>query len=96
MDEIVNIELFGELFRFKAEPGVTDAVKIAEYLSESVTKVEKQFAAKSPEISKLALLVMASLNISKELFELKNEHEELLNRISERSERLITRMEDLV
>ncbi len=96
MDDIVTIELFGELFKFKAEPGVTDAAKIAEYLSEAVTEVEKQFAAKSPEISKLALLVLASLNISKELLELKSDHAELLNRVSERSERLITRMEDLV
>lgn len=96
MDDIVNIELFGELFKFKAEPGVTDAAQIAEQLSEAVTKVEKQFAAKSPEISKLALLVLASLNISKELLELKRDHAELQNRVSERSERLITRMEDLV
>ncbi len=96
MEEIVTIELLGEVFKFKAEPGVTDAEQIAGYLAGEVTKVEKQLAGKSPEISKLALLVLASLNISKELFELRHRHKDLLTKISERSERLLSSIDDVM
>ena len=96
MEQLVTIELFGRPYTFKTESDVTDATKVADYLVKEVTKIETQHASKSSSVTKLATLMLAAMNIANENMELKNNHSNLLEDISKRSENLIQALDSAV
>ena len=93
MDEIVKIELFGEEFRFKPEKeqGV-DPAKVAAHVSERIKEAEGLFQNKSSQRNRMAILLLAAMNLSKEFHELKQQHqaleEDVENRISSLLEKI--------
>ena len=89
MEQLVTIELFGQPYTFKAEPEITEAKEVAESLVKEVAKVEIQQSGKASDITKLAILISAALNIANENFELKRNYSDLLQELSERSASLI-------
>jgi cell division protein ZapA (FtsZ GTPase activity inhibitor) len=89
LEQFVQIELFGSPFTFKAETGTTRAQEVADYLVREVAKVEQQLGAASQRITQNAILISAALNIINEFFELKRDHQELLQKISQKNETLI-------
>ncbi len=89
MEQRVTIELFGQPYTFKTESGVTNAREVADFLIKEVAKVETQLSSKSSQITKLATLILAALNIANENIELKKTHSDLLRGVSERSATLI-------
>ena len=94
MEQLVTIELFGRPYTFKAESEATKAKEVVDFLKREITKVETQQSGKSPGITKLAILILAALNIANENFDLKMNHSELLGQISERSAKLIRKLDD--
>jgi cell division protein ZapA (FtsZ GTPase activity inhibitor) len=62
---------------------------VADYLVREVAKVEQQLGSASPRITQNAILISAALNIINEFFELKRDHQELLQKISQKNETLI-------
>lgn len=94
MEQLVTIEIFGRPYTFKAESEATKAKEVVDFLKKEITKVETQQSGKSPGITKLAILILAALNIANENFDLKMNHSELFEQISERSARLIRRLDD--
>jgi len=94
LEQLVTIEIFGRPYTFKAESEATKAKEVVDFLKREITKVETQQSGKSPGITKLAILILAALNIANENFDLKMNHSELLEQISERSTRLIRRLDD--
>lgn len=96
MEQLVTIELFGRPYTFKAETEATKAKEVVDFLKKEITKVETQQTGKSPGITKLAILILAALNIANENLEIKTKQSELLEQISERSANLIRRLDDII
>ena len=94
MEQLVTIEIFGRPYTFKAESEATKAKEVVDFLKREITKVETQQSDKSPGITKLAILILAALNIANENFDLKINHSDLLGQISKRSERMIQKLDD--
>ena len=89
MEQLVTIELFGQPYTFKAESEIIEAKEVAESLVKEVALVETQQSGKASDITKLAILISAALNIANKNFELKRNYSELLQKLSERSAVLI-------
>lgn len=94
MEQLVTIEIFGRPYTFKAESETTKAKEVVDFLKREITKVENQQSDKSPGITKLAILILAALNIANENFDLKTNLSELSEQLSERSTSLIRILDD--
>jgi len=77
LDEIVKIELFGVEFRFRPDGEDVDSEKVAEYLKHHILMAEEHFKFKSSDKNKLAIVLLAAMNMSKDFNELKLEHSKL-------------------
>jgi len=89
LEQLVNIELFGQNYTFRAESDVTQAREVADLLVEEVSRVEQEHVKKTPNINRLAVLISAALNIANDNVELKKRYSELVNGFSERSDKLL-------
>lgn len=89
MEQLVTIKLFGRPYTFKAESEVAQAKEVADFLVDEVAKVEGRHTNKASDITKLAILISAALNIASEHIELKKNHSALLRGISEKSANLV-------
>ncbi|MEW6673456.1 MAG: cell division protein ZapA [Thermodesulfobacteriota bacterium] len=96
MEQTVTIQLFGRPYTFKAETEDSKAREVADYLVNEVAKVEGKHTNQTSDISKLAILISAALNITNEHVELKRNHSSLLQDISERSANLIRLLDQKV
>ena len=84
MDEIVVIDLFGEEFRFKPDHQVKNPQQVAVHLKKYIKEAEELFPSKTSGKNKIAILLLAAMNLSKDFHELKLEHSELKKDIEKR------------
>ena len=96
MDQLVTIELFGKPYTFKAESEVEKAKEVADLLTKEVSRVESQQTGESSTASQLTTLMLAALNIAYQNMELENNYSNILQDISERSAKLIRKINDCV
>lgn len=96
MEQIVTIQLFGRPYTFRAESEGAKAREVADYLVSEVAKVEGKHTNQTSDISKLAILISAALNITSEHVDLKRNMSILLRDISERSANLIQLLDQRV
>jgi len=96
LEETVTIELFGQPHTFKANLEVTKVKEVADFLVREVARVENQQSGQTSNISKLAVLMLAALNIANEHMELKKNYAELLRDVTSRSEKLIQTLDSSV
>ena len=89
MEKTVTIELFGQPHTFKANSEVTKEKEVADFLVREVTRVENQQSSQSSNISKLAILMIAALNIANEHMELKRNYSKLMQDVTNRTSKLI-------
>jgi cell division protein ZapA (FtsZ GTPase activity inhibitor) len=89
VEQFVTIELFGQTYTFKSESETARAQEVVDFLVKEVTKVEDQLESQTAHISKLAILLLATLNIVNEYFEWKRTYTLLLENLSNRSDNLI-------
>ena len=89
MEQLITITLFEKPYDFKVESDVAKAQEVADFFVREVAKVESRQSRKTSEVARLAILISAALNISNEHVQLKKNHADLLQRISERSAGLI-------
>lgn len=89
MEKTVTIELFGQPHTFKANSEVTKEQEVADLLVKEVAQVENQQSEQSSNISKLAILMLAALNIANENMELKRNYSKLLRDVTNRTSKLI-------
>jgi cell division protein ZapA len=88
-ERIVNIQLFGQAYTFKASGQASQIQEVADYLTGQVEKA--QAAAEGP--SKLDTLILAALNIANDFFEMRQSRQELLDNIDQRCKVLIEDIE---
>ena len=93
MDEIVVIDLFGEEFRFKPDNQVENPEKIALYLKKYINEAEGVFKNKPSGKNKIAILLLAAMNLSKEFHELKVRHSKMEKEIDNRISSLIEKID---
>lgn len=94
LDDILTIELFGEKFRFKPDERVEDSQQIADHLTGYVEKAEEHFEQAATGKNKLAVLLLAAMNMSKDFHELKLEHSRLEELVIQRTTSLIKKIDD--
>ena len=94
MSRIITIELFGEQHKFKAEADDANADLIINYLENKVDEAGSMMASPGREVNKFAQLLLATLNISNECFEMKLKYEEILKQIDERSSNIVDMIDE--
>ena len=93
MNEIVKIDLFGEEFRFKPDDQVENPEKVAKYLKNYIKQAENMFQNKTSGKNKIAILLLAAMNVSKDFYELKVQHANLEKEIDNRLSFLIEKID---
>jgi len=96
LENFVSIELFGQKYTFQAEVETGDAKEAADFLASEVAKIETQLEGNVARANKIAIMIMAALNISNEYIEMKKNYSGVLIDISKRSSRLITDLNSIV
>ena len=94
MDEIIKIELFGEEFKFKPDKGQTaDPEKIAAHVKEYIDEAESLFQNKTSSKNRIAILLLAVMNLSKDYHELLLKYSDLEKDIEDRVSSLLEKIE---
>ncbi len=96
MEQLVTIEILGQAYTFQSESEAARTREVVDFLVKEVTKVEEQLKDQSAHISKMAILLLAALNIVNEYFECKNKYTLLLENVSSRSDHLIRLLDQKV
>ncbi len=94
MDQIITIELLGEIFKFRVDEPGADAEKVAAHLVQEVGKVESQLPSHAAKTNKLAILALAALNISRQHLELSRKYSDLVGKIRGRAAKIGSLMEN--
>ena len=82
MEDIVTIELFGNIYKFRTDAGVENAKQVVDYLKNQVERVEAQMSSSTFDTGHFRTLLLASLNITNEYYKLKNNHEDFVVNLS--------------
>jgi len=90
LDQFLSIDIFGQIYRFKAGEESVNAQAVADFLVREIHDVENQLADGPVNIEKKAILVLAALNISSKYLDLEKSYGELLKEIKSRSSNLIS------
>ncbi len=93
MNEIIKIDLFGEEFRFKPDDQVENPEKVAKYLKDYIKQAENMFQNKTSGKNKIAILLLAAMNVSKDFYELKVQHADLEKEIDNKLSFLIEKID---
>ena len=96
MEKIISIDLFGQTFNFQADSDPEKAQEVADLLIKEVTKVEHEHKAHSQQISRLAIMLSAALNIAHDRIDLKRNENKVLEEISRRSTHLLHKLDNWV
>ena len=96
MERIITIELFGELYKFKAESEVENIGDVAELLMREVESAGSGIEGPRTDVIKFAQLLLAALNISSEYMQLKQMHESFVQDISKRSSSLTKTLDEFM
>ncbi len=89
MEKLINLNIFGQSFTFRAGPEVENADAVAEFLETEIKRIENQKDGNLTEIKKLTVLISVALNMANENINLKNRKTNLMQDISERSANLV-------
>lgn len=93
MNEIIKIDLFGEEFRFKPDDQVENPEKVAKYLKNHIKQAENMFQTKASGKNKIAILLLAAMNVSKDFYELEVQYADLEKEIDNRLSFLIEKID---
>jgi cell division protein ZapA (FtsZ GTPase activity inhibitor) len=85
VEQLITIELLGEKFQFKVNEGKQRAGQIADYLTAEVQEVARQLPDHVLKTNKLAVVVSAALNITKQYIELKSSHQKFVSDVTHRT-----------
>lgn len=92
MDNIISIELFKQVYKFKTDldQEVTREAVVA--LQNAVQKIMGDAAGNTPVSERQAVLMMAALDIASDQIRLKQQYEELLGRVKSCSDSLVAKL----
>ena len=90
MAEAVKVEIMGSEYVLRSEAGEERIQQVATLLNQRLNEV----LTTTNTSSSLATTVLAALNITHELLQLKDEQESLLQEIEAKTERLLIKIEE--
>lgn len=96
MERILDIELFGEHYRFKADAEDRHAEKAINHLIDKVESLNDHTPLSKNEANRFVQLLLATLNICNEYFDLKDRHDALMHAVQERSSKIASKIERTV
>jgi cell division protein ZapA (FtsZ GTPase activity inhibitor) len=88
-ESVFTVELFGQTFRFQYDAGDVNPNEVLEILYRETKRIETEQRASASYSNKMALLVMAALNVCLENVELKKSKEELIRDFLDQSQKII-------
>lgn len=94
MEEILTVDLFGETYKFKTDADPSEASAIVKSIVNEVVRAGEGMKGPLTENRKFIQLLVATLNIAKELVEVKKTHVELQEKLSLKSATLIKKLGD--
>lgn len=88
MEKIITIDLLGEEFKFRADDDDGAPEMTADFLMKELKAVESGFPAHVKKTNKLAMIVLAALNIARQNIELKKGQQQFLASVAGRTNRI--------
>lgn len=92
-ESIFTVDLFGQTFRFKQDASDGDPQEILEILYREVRKIENAHRGSAVYGNKMALLIMAALNVCQEVLDLRMEKEQILKDVENHSQHVLQLLE---
>ncbi len=89
---VVKIDLFGTEFRFQSDDQVANPEQVAEDVRSYIEDAESQIPHTSSGKNKMAILLLAAINISSELCALRRDYSQLEARIEKRITSLLEKV----
>lgn len=96
LERIVEIKLFGEQYRFKAGPEDRHVELVVEFIMNMVEGAKDSMPLPNNDANKFAQLLLATLNICNDFFDLKDKYDDLLKTITERSTKISNKIETII
>ncbi|MFO7963983.1 MAG: cell division protein ZapA [Desulfobacterales bacterium] len=93
MENLITINLFGQTYTFKTESEMVRAKAVADLVVEEVDRVQERVAQQTGELPKLAVMILAALNLANENYDLRANRSELIHKMTEKSSRLMRMIE---
>ena len=93
MKQFVSIEVFGQKYNFESTLTEDEFNEVRDLLFDEIRKAEEQHKGNINQVSKLAILISASLNISKENIELKRHQEAFKSEVNQRAKGLMKNLD---
>ena len=88
MEQLITIEILGQRYTFKADDGMMDPQRVADFLMEEVKKLETGLNDHTAETNRFVMLLQAALNISSDHLKLKQQIAAVSDRLFLKTERL--------
>ncbi|SLM28976.1 conserved hypothetical protein [Desulfamplus magnetovallimortis] len=95
VDGVITIDLFGTKFNFKPDSKVEQPELIIDELNHYVRNAENHIKFTASDRNKLAILLLASMNISNDLREMKLQYARLEEHIMQRMSKLLGKIEKI-
>ncbi|MBF0303840.1 MAG: cell division protein ZapA [Desulfamplus sp.] len=92
MDGIITIDLYGIKFRFKPDNNVENPEQIIDELSKYIVNAEKHIKYTASDRNKLAILLLAAMNLSNDFNELKLRSARFESYVMNRTESLLDKI----
>lgn len=92
-DGIITIDLFGTKFKFKPDSDVQQPELIIDEINHYVHNAEKHIPFTASDKNKLAILLLACMNMSNDLREIKLQHTLFEKHMMKRTTSLIEKLE---
>lgn len=92
MEEVINIDVFGEKFSFNADLDDQEARQAIDFFLEELENTESRLSQNSKNVSKLVKLLLATMNIANNFLEVRDELEETEKNIDFELENLLLKL----
>jgi cell division protein ZapA (FtsZ GTPase activity inhibitor) len=93
VEQLLTIELFGQAYAFKADEDFDRAKQVADLIVKEVERVEMEQVVPSSGMRKVAVLLLATLNIANENYELKKKQASVYRTVGTRLKNLLNLLE---
>lgn len=92
MDNVISIELFKQVYKFKTDLAPDISRDAVEMLQNAVAKTNGDALGAVPVTERPIILMLAALDLASDHIRLQQQYEELLDGVKSRSESLIAKL----
>jgi len=92
-DNYAEVKIYGKSYKIRAKANSDYINTVAEYLNNKMEEVENSIEKKQSEIR---IAILAALNLTDELFRARNNNQDKIDKIKDKSEELINRIDQKI